>query len=201
MRHIVLLLKFSSHSDLAFSHHHIVVVFGVDPSNPLEGERCCDVVYFACVRRAFQYLEAAIGALLFRLVDGLNNDSNSSLIVRIFCIVAVQVSYPLLGHVLLLNPELDEAGDLFDVHELNIIHMTIFLALNHNTWGDALIAHGLGIRLMVFAGFIHLVAYLRRWEAVVAFHVTRVHTLAFQFLILKILVKRYVSSIRYVLFV
>lgn len=120
--------------------------------------------------------------------------------MRIFSVVPIEV-----GHSLLLmlpgQPILDEILDLGDIHELNIVHMTIFLSLDHHIRRHTLVAHSFRIGLMTFAGSIHLIANSRRRKAVVALDLSRVYSLTLELLLLQPVIEGYVGSIRDELFI
>ena len=92
-------------------------------------------------------------------VDSFDNDPDASLVVGVFSVVAVEV-----GNTLLLmalgQPASDELLNLSDIHELNIVHMSVLLPLHHHVGRHTLIAHALGVRLMIFAASVDLIALL-----------------------------------------
>lgn len=79
----------------------------------------------------------------------------------VFSIVSVKETHSLLL-VLSWEPVPDEILDLAYVHELNIVHMTVFLSLDHNIRGYALVAHSFGVGLMTFTGLVDLVSHSGR---------------------------------------
>lgn len=119
----------------------------------------------------------------------------------ILSIVAIQKAHPLLSHVLFLDPELYKFGELVYIHKLNIVDMSILLSLYKHAWGDAFVAHGLGIGLMAFAVSIHLVSDLRRSQAVSALDFRRMDALAFEFSIRQVLVERNMGGVGNKLFI
>jgi hypothetical protein len=95
---------------------------------------------------------------LLGLVEGLNYDSDTSLVGRILCVVAIEIGDSLLL-VLPRDPVLDEVLDLRNVHELDVINMAILLPLDDHIGRNAFVAHSFGVGLMVLAGFIHLITH------------------------------------------
>lgn len=77
------------------------------------------------------------------------------------------------------QPVLDKILDLSNVHKLDIIHMPVLLPLDNYIRRHALVAHGLGISLMILASPIDLIAHLGRRETVVTLNVCWVHAFAF----------------------
>ena len=190
MWNIVLFLVPCCHSNLFFSHNHIMIVLCVDPTNSFKGERCSNLIYSTDVCRALEDFKVIVCALLFWLVNSFNNNSDTTFIVRIFCIVTVQESDSLFCHVLFLNPKLHKWRNLFDIHELNVINMPILLSLYDHTWRNAFVAHGFRIRFVILTRSIHLVPELWGRQAVITFHITWMNSLALQFLLFKIVVER-----------
>ncbi len=124
-------------------------------------------------------LEITICSNLIRLVNSLNNNSYTALIMWIFCIISIKVSNSLLGSMFLLYPIFNKILNLTNVHKLNIIHMSVLLSLNNHIWRNTFVTHGLRIRFVIFASCIHFVSDLWRWETVVAFYVTGMHSFTF----------------------
>jgi hypothetical protein len=89
----------------------------------------------------------------------------------------------------LLNPILYKVLDLTDVHKLNVVNMSIFLSFDNNVWWNALVTHGLRVGFVIFAFLINFVSDLRWWKTVVAFYIIGMDSFAFQFFLLKEIVK------------
>jgi hypothetical protein len=130
-----------------------------------------------------------IGSYLIRFVDGLNNDPDTSLVVRIFSIISIQISNSLLSSMFLLNPVLYKVLNLADVHKLNVVNMSVFLSFDNNVWWNALVTHGLRVGFVIFAFLINFISDLRWWKTVVAFYIVGMDSFAFQFFLLKEIVK------------
>jgi hypothetical protein len=96
---------------------------------------------------------------------------------------------------LLLNPIFNKVLDLSNVHELNVINMSVFLSLYNSVWRNAFVTHGLWIRLMILASCIDFVTDLRRRKTVIAFNVTWMNPFALQFLLLEEMIERNVSHV------
>ena len=116
----------------------------------------------------------------------------------IFSIVAVEKSDSLFGHVLFLHPKLNEWGNLLNVHELNIVNVSILLPFNDDTGRNTFVAHGLWIWLVILAILIDFVSDLRRGQTVIALYVAWVNSLAFQFFFFKVPVEWYMRRIWYI---
>lgn len=96
---------------------------------------------------------------------------------------------------LLLNPIFNKVLDLSNVHELNVINMSVFLSLYNSVWRNTFVTHGLWIRLMILASCIDFVTDLRRRKTVIAFNVTWMNPFALQFLLLEEMIERNVGHI------
>jgi len=84
---------------------------------------------------------------LRRVVDSLYVASDAFGVVRIFRIVTVQISHPLLVVACLL-PKADELRKLLVVHERNIVYMSVYLSCQHDVGWSALSADSFRIRQM-----------------------------------------------------
>lgn len=90
MFNLVGFLELSSHSDFLLTHYNIMIVLGVDPSNFLKSQtNFSDVIDFAQLCLALDDFKAIIGSSLFRFIDSLYNNSNTSLIMRILSIISI----------------------------------------------------------------------------------------------------------------
>ena len=199
MGNLEALLELCGHSHVLLTHHYIIVSLCVDPSDSLEGKtgnNCLQVgvLFFLCD------LKAIIGPFLRWLIESLHDDSNTSLIMGIFSVVTIEIGDSLL-FMLSREPILNKVLNLRDVHELNVVHMTILLPLNHHIGRDTLIAHGFRIRVMAFTSPVDLIADPRRREAVVALYLDWMYSLALELLFLEPVIKRNVSSVSNELFV
>lgn len=140
-------------------------------------------------------MEVAISSHLVRLVNCLNDNSDTALIMWVLCVISIKVSNSLFSSMFLLHPIFNKVLDLTNVHKLNVIYMSVLLSFNDHIWRDTFVAHGLGIRFVVLASRIDFVPDLRRWETVVALYVTGMHSFAFEFLLLQEMIERNVSYI------
>ena len=89
---------------------------------------------------------------MFGFVNSFNDHPDASLVLRVFSVVAVEVGNTLLL-VALGQPASDKLLNLSNIHELNIVHMSVLLPLDHHVGRHTLIAHALGVGLMEFAAF------------------------------------------------
>jgi hypothetical protein len=179
----VLLLELRSHPGQFFTHDDIMIGLGEDPPHSFKSES----VHYSCQVGPFFTLEdfeAIVGAGLFGLVQCLHDDPDTALVMRVFCVVAVEEGDTLLlvfaGH-----PVFDEILDLGDVHELHVIDVTVLLPLDDHIGRDTFVAHSLGVWLVVLTGAIYLVAHTRGRQAVIALDISRVHSLALQLSLLQ----------------
>lgn len=101
----------------------------------------------------------------------------------IFSIIAIKIGDSLLL-MLPWEPILHEILNLGDIHELHIVHMTIFLPLDDHIGRNTFITHSFRIRFMIFAGLINLITYSGWREAVVALDLDWMYSLAFELLLL-----------------
>lgn len=97
--------------------------------------------------------------------------------MRILGIVSIQEGDSLLL-VLSGKPIPHEILDLGNIHELQIVYVTILLSFDNHIGRDALVAHSLGVGFVVFAGEIDFVADAAGRQTVVALHFRRMDTLA-----------------------
>ena len=199
MGNIVFFLKLCCHSNLLFSHDYIMIILCVYPADSFKCERCCDLINSTDVCRGLQNLKVIICSFLLWLVYGLHNNSDSTFIVGVFSVISVKKADSLLGHMLFLNPEFNERRNLFYVHKLNIIDMSVLLPLYYYTGRNAFITHCFWVWLVIFAGPVNFVPDLRRGQAVIAFYITWVNSFAFQFFLFQVMIERNVCSIRYIL--
>lgn len=95
---------------------------------------------------------------MFGLIKRLDDDSDTSFIMGVFSIVAIEEGNSLLL-ILAGQPILNEILYLGDVHKLDVIDVTILLTLDDNIGRDAFVAHGLGVGLVVSAGSVDLIAH------------------------------------------
>ena len=178
-----------------------MIGISINPTNPFQGEAIGYHVDFVWILGLLLYLEVAIRSNLLRLVYGLYDYSYTSFVMRILSVIPVQVTNPLLCSVLLLHPVLYEVLNLFNVQELNVVHMSILLSFDKHVRRNTFVAHGFRIRFMILAFSINFISDLRRWKAIIALYVRRMNALTLKFLLFQKLVKRYVSCIRYELFI
>ena len=177
MRHSILFLKLCCHSGQFLTHNDVVVSLCENPPHSLQSEpvyHCRQVLSLL----ALQNLKAVIGAGLFGLIEGLDDDSDAAFVVRVFGVISIEECHSLL-FVLAGQPILDEILNLRDIHKLYVIHVTILLSFDDDVGRYAFVAHGLGVGFVVFAGAVHLVSHSLGREAVVAFDLGGVHALAF----------------------
>lgn len=66
-------------------------------------------------------LEVIVAAFLRWLVDCLYNASDTTFVVRILCVVAIQISHSLLCCVLDIHPILHKIADILDIHKLDVV--------------------------------------------------------------------------------
>ena len=131
---------------------------------------------------------------MFRLIKCLHNNSNTSLIVRIFSIVTIKISYSLLL-IFSGKPVSNKILNLANIHKLYIVYMSILLSFDHYIRWDAFITHSFGIRFMIFARFINFVSHSGRRQTIIAFNLRRMYSFTLQFLFLKPVIKRNMGSI------
>lgn len=178
MDHLIQLLKSCSHSNFILTHNNIMIFFSIYPSNFLQSKTCFDKLINSLeFWLSLKNLECIECSSLSWLVDGLHNTSNTILIVRIFSIISIQEPNSLFSHVLLLNPKLDKLRHLINIHEFNIINMSVFLSFDKNWWRNTFVAHCLRVWLMILATLIHLITNLWRGQAVSTLHISRMHSL------------------------
>ena len=173
----ILFLELCCHSGQFLAHDDVVVRLCENPPDSFQGEpvyHCCQVLSLFCL----QDLKAVVGAGLFGLIEGLDDDSDAAFVVRVFSVVPVEEGHSLLL-VLARQPILDEILNLRDVHKLHVIHVAILLSFDDDVGRYALVAHGFGVGFVVFAGAVDLVSHSLGREAVVAFDLGGVHALAF----------------------
>lgn len=196
MGNSILFLESSSHSEFFLIHDCIMVSFCIDPSNSFKWQSIGNHIGLVSVFSSFLDSKIVIGSYLIRFVDGLNNDPDTSLVVRIFSIISIQISNSLLSSMFLLNPVLYKVLNLADVHKLNVVNMSVFLSFDNNVWWNALVTHGLRVGFVIFAFLINFISDLRWWKTVVAFYIVGMDSFAFQFFLLKEIVKWNVSCVR-----
>lgn len=114
--------------------------------------------------------------------------------MRIFSVVTIEVSDSLLFMVS-WQPISNEILNLSNIHELNIVDMTVLLSLDNYIGRNAFVAHCFWISFMIFAGSINLISHLRGRQTVITFDFSRVDSLALQFPLSQPVVKWNVSSI------
>lgn len=104
-----------------------------------------------------------------RLVKSLDNDSYSSFIMWVLCVIAIQK-----GNSLLLMPSrkpiLDEVLNLGDVHELDVVNVAILLPLHNYVRRDTLIAHSFRVGLVILAVEIDFILHFGWRETIIAFY-------------------------------
>lgn len=183
----ILLLKFGSHSSLILIHNDVMVGLSENPPNSLKLQSCYNSIN-PRVLFSLKYLETAICSFLQWLIKSLNNNPNTSLVMRILSIVAIKKSNSLLL-MLFGQPILNKILYLGDVHELDIVDMTILLTLDDNIRRHAFITHSLRICFMVLASSIDFISNLRWRQAIVAFYLNSMYSLAFQLLFFEPVVK------------
>ena len=179
MHNSIFFLKPSSHPKFFLINNSIVIIIGIDPSNPLKSKSISNNICFVSILHPINNLNISISTFLLRLINGLNNNSNTTLIIRIFCIITIQITNSLLCCMLLLNPIFYEILDLCNVHKLNIIYVTILLCFYHHARRNTFVAHCFWIWLVILALFVHFITDLLWWKAVMAFYLRWVNTLAF----------------------
>jgi len=172
-----------------------MVGFSINPTDSFEGQTVCNKVSPVSPCRVVFDLEVAVCTDLVWFVNCLHNNSDTALVIWILGVVTVQVSNSLFSCMLLLNPIFNKVLDLSDVHELNVINVSVLLSFYNHVWRNTLVTHGLWVRLMILASCIDFVTDLRRREAVVTFNVTWMYSFAFQFLLFEKMVERNVGHI------
>lgn len=173
-----------------------MVGFCVNPSYSFERKSVGNQVSSVGSGRVVLDFEITVGSDLIRFIDGLDNNSDTTFIVRIFGVISVQVTDSLLGSVFLLDPILYEILNLSNIHKLNVIHVSVLLPFNHNIGRNTLVTHGLWIRLMVLAFCVHLISNLRGWKTIVAFYITWMDAFTLQFFLFQKVIERNVRRIR-----
>lgn len=109
MVNLIDLLESCSHSDLLLAHNDIVIALCIDPSDFFQAKTSFSkLIDLLQLSLSLQYLESIIGSLLFWLIDSLNDQPDTILIMRILGIIPVKEPNSLLSHMFLLNPKLDE---------------------------------------------------------------------------------------------
>lgn len=172
-----------------------MVCLSVNPSNSFQRQSVGNEVSSVSSCRIVLDLEITVSSYLIWLVNGLDNNSDTTFIIWIFSIITVQVTDSLLGSVFLLNPIFYKILNLTNVHELNIIDMSVLLPLDDNVWWNTFVTHGLWVGFMVLAFCVHLISNLRRWKAVVTFNVTWMNSFTLKLLLFKKMIERNVSHV------
>jgi hypothetical protein len=172
-----------------------MVGFSIDPADSFERQTICNEVSPVSSGGVVFDVEVAVCTDLVWFVNCFHDHSDTAFIIWILSIITVQVSDSLLGCMLLLDPIFNKVLDLSNVHELNVINVSVLLSLYNHIWRDTLVTHGLWVRLMILASCIDFITDLRRREAIVTFNVTWMYSFAFQFLLFKKMVERNVGYI------
>lgn len=77
----------------------------------------------------------------------------------VFSIVTVEITDPLLGHVLNFGPMSDKIAYVLHIHKLNVVQVSVLLSSDADSWGHALIAHCFRVWLVVFACLVDFVSH------------------------------------------
>lgn len=109
---------------------------------------------------------------LRRLINSLNNRSNSFCIYRIFCIITIHYSNSL---VQIFQPVLNNILSFTKIHELCIVDVSVLLSLHFDQWRYTFRAHSFWIRLMIRTIFLNFVVKFQIHQTVVAFLVGSMH--------------------------
>lgn len=116
----------------------------------------------------FKFLKSINFTDLRWLIHGLNIASDTFREVRVLGEVTIQVCHALLKATGAL-PVSNKAAKLFEIHETNVINVSISLSCQHHSRWQTLVTHTKRIRLMLFASEVNLVAKLLTKCTVLAF--------------------------------
>ena len=95
VRNTVYLLEICSHFDVFFRHNDIMVGLCEHPSNSFQS-KAGNYRLKKRIFLRFDYLKTTVCSSLKWFIECLHDDTNSSLVMRVFSIVAVQIGYSLL---------------------------------------------------------------------------------------------------------
>jgi hypothetical protein len=168
MRDHVLLLKVSALPQLLRSHKNFILVHsGKDVANSLKRKRLSNHIDLG-PKWVIHRLHSIDITNLWWLIDGLYIDPDSIWEVWILTVVPVEISYPLLIAPSLL-PSSNELAHLLEIHEGDIVNMSIALSGEDYCWRQTLVAHTLRIgAMLLLAVLVHLVAEALGHRAVLA---------------------------------
>ena len=172
-----------------------MVGFGINPANSFQGQSIGNEIGSVQFCRGILDGKITICSYLVRLINGLNNDSYTSFIMRIFSIVTIQVSNSLLSSMFLLNPIFNESLNLINIHKLNVINVSVLLSFDDDIGRNTFVTHGFRVRFMILASCVNLVPNLRWRQAVVTFYIAWMDSFTFEFLLLQKVIERNVSCV------
>lgn len=152
-----LFLQGGSHLHMTFTHHNIVIRLREQPSHTLERQSCYNGLQFWTFF-LLQDLEVSIGACLRRFIQCLHDDPNTSLVMRVLCVVSIEKCRALL-FMSAREPVSDEILYLSHVHKLDVVNMSILLTFDDYVGWDAFVAHSFREGLVVAAGSVYLISH------------------------------------------
>ena len=163
----VLLLHFCGLSDLLRGHKHFVFIESRENvPHPFQREPFSNQVYKVPLG-IFENLKSILFTDLRGFVDSFDIDSYSIFEVWVLGVVTVEVPHSLLVKTRLL-PSAYKRTNVFEVHKGNVINVPEGLSAEDNGRGQTLVAHAEGVRLVVRAVVLNLVAQGLDQRAVLA---------------------------------
>lgn len=180
MFYLVLLLVFGNLANFLLSQEHVLVNRSENPSNFLKWKGLSYHIYFGLVW-VVKWLNTINFPQLLRLIDCFYIDSHSLGIVGILRIVAVKPSHTLFHAAAALLPEVNKGRHLCEVHEWNIINMSVALSFQNNSGWQAFVTHTLGEWFMIGTFVVHFIAELWKRYAILALLVGLMLSFTFRF--------------------